>query len=131
MLTDLFPEIDTVNKPYWDGLAEGKLLYQSCACGHCWLPARLSCPACLSPDWRWIPAAGRGRILSWVIYHVAYHESLKDKLPYNVAVVELDEGPRLLTNILADNAALAAEAPVRLVVDPTAQVKLPLFELVT
>jgi uncharacterized OB-fold protein len=128
MLTDLVPEIDTVNKPYWDGLAEGKLRYQSCGCGHRWLPARLCCPSCLSPDWRWVPASGRGRILSWVVYHVAYHESLMDKLPYNVAIVELEEGPRLLTNILADNDALVAEAPVQLVVDMAAPVKLPLFQ---
>lgn len=128
MLTDLVPEIDAVNKPYWDGLADGKLLYQSCPCGHRWLPARLCCPSCLSPNWRWVAASGRGRILSWVVYHVAYHDSLKDKLPYNVAVVELDEGPRLLTNILADNDALVAGAPVQLVVDMAAPVKLPLFQ---
>ena len=39
-------------------------------------------------------------MVSWVIYHHAYHEAFKDRLPYNVALVELDEGPRLITNIV-------------------------------
>jgi uncharacterized OB-fold protein len=52
---------------------------------------------------------------SWVVYHIAYHEAFRERLPYNVAIVELAEGPRLITNIIDDNALLSAEAPVRFV----------------
>lgn len=129
MLTSLAPEIDSINKPYWDGLEQGKLLYQSCACGHRWLPARALCPNCLTSSWGWKQAHGRGKIISWVVYHTAHHDSLKDKLPYNVALVELEEGPRLLTNILPGDAALKVEGTVRLDIDPAAAVKLPLFRI--
>lgn len=129
MSTSLRPEIDSINKLYWDGLAEGRLLFQSCACGHRWLPARALCPNCLKTDWHWQQAGGRGKIKSWVVYHVAYHESVQDKLPYNVALVELEEGPRLLTNIVGDDPALAAEVPVRLTVNTTGPTPLALFEL--
>jgi uncharacterized OB-fold protein len=49
-----------------------------------------------------------------VIYHVAYHPAFADRIPYNVAIVELEEGPRLITNINAPNALLAADQRVRL-----------------
>ena len=95
------PTIDDRTRPYWDGLAQGELRVQHCTvCNHDWLPARDACPACLATTFNWRRAKGRGKVISWVVYHVAYHDALKDRLPYNVALVELDEGPRLLTNIV-------------------------------
>ncbi|MGH9509492.1 MAG: Zn-ribbon domain-containing OB-fold protein [Terriglobales bacterium] len=124
----LKPEITDINKPYWDALMDKRLTFQSCGCGHAWLPARLACPKCLGRSWTWKEAGGTGRIKSWVVYHVAYHEAFRHKVPYNVAIVELDEGPRLFTNILADNATLAAEARVRLAVQIESGVALACFE---
>lgn len=107
------PEVTDLNRPYWRGLEQGKLKTQYCnTCDRRWLPARECCPHCLSTDWRWRPVSGRGRIVSWVIYHVAYHPAFKDRLPYHVALVELEEGPRLLTNILCENSQLTADAKV-------------------
>lgn len=95
------PTTDDRTRPYWDGLAQGELRVQHCTvCNHDWLPARDACPACLATTINWRRANGRGKVISWVVYHVAYHDALKDRLPYNVALVELDEGPRLLTNIV-------------------------------
>lgn len=103
-------EKTAVNAPYWDGLAAGALKFQACGCGHRWLPPREACPACLRGDqWSWREAGGRARLVSWVVYHTAYHPAFADRVPYNVALVELDEGPRMITNILAPNAALAAD----------------------
>jgi uncharacterized protein len=127
MNTELRPEIDTINKPYWDGLAEGKLLFQRCSAGHAWLPARAACPTCLSTDWSWQQAEGIGRIKSWVVYHHAYHPAFKEKLPYNVTLVELAEGPQLLTNVLGPNEELAAEREVTLDIDTSAPVPLAHF----
>lgn len=96
------PEIieTPVNAPYWAALREGRLDYQHCAdCQHDWLPARESCPACLSPNTLWLKASGKAKLVSFVVYHKAYAPHLGDKVPYNVAIVELDEGPRLLSNI--------------------------------
>src|SRR5450432_4689590 len=89
--------IDVIDRAYWDALAEGRLMFQRCVYGQHRLPPRAACPACLRADWTWQVAAGGGCLKSWVVYHIAYHEAFRERLPYNVAIVELDEGPRLIT----------------------------------
>ncbi|GMG82096.1 OB-fold domain-containing protein [Paralimibaculum aggregatum] len=126
------PEITDLNRHYWDGIAAGVLRCQACAdCGHLWLPASAQCPACLSPRRAWRDTGGRGRLVSWVWYHRAYAPHLEGRTPYNVAIVALDEGPRLLTNIvnLADRSLLAEGARVRLCVTVEAGLPLATFEL--
>lgn len=111
------PTITSVNQPYWDGLSAGELRFQRCdECAHAWLPARHECPACLSPDWGWEASGGLGRIISWVVYHHPFHDSMTGRLPFNVAIVELDEGPRLITNVVTDD-RLAIDQEVALNVD--------------
>ena len=125
------PEVNPVNAPHWEGLKQGKLLYQRCgACGHAWLPAREDCPNCLSPENDWVEASGRGKLVSWVIYHVPFNKAFAGKLPYNVAVVELDEGPRAITNIVNPDDGLKADRPVELVVEEEDGVALARFRLV-
>ena len=68
--------------------------------------------------------------MSWVVYHTAYQPAFESRLPYNVALVELSEGPRLLTNIVADNDALTADAPVALKVEWEGDVALARFGLI-
>lgn len=98
------PARTSLSEPYWQGLEEGRLRFQRCArCAHAWLPPRAECPECLQADWRWETASGRGRLISWAVYHIAYHAYFKDKLPYNVALVELEEGPRLISNVVGTN----------------------------
>jgi uncharacterized OB-fold protein len=63
-----------------------------------WFPPAGICPHCLSDDTGWQQVSGRGRVYSFVVFHRAYHPAFE--LPYVVAVVELDEGPRLLSNIV-------------------------------
>lgn len=111
------PEPTELSRPYWDALRDGHLMFQRCDCGHAWLPARKHCPGCLKPGPRWERASGKGILLSWVVYHTAYHPAFADRLPYNVALVQLDEGPRLLTNIVGGDEALIADAPVELKVE--------------
>jgi uncharacterized protein len=124
------PEISTVSAPYWDGLRAGRLLYQRCRrCRHAWLPPREACPNCLSPDPEWQESAGRGTVVSWVVYHVAYHEAFKERIPYDVTLVELDEGPRLLTNVVDSDAGrrLAVGTAVRLKIEREGDLALARF----
>jgi uncharacterized OB-fold protein len=122
------PTITPLNQPYWSGLDEGELRYQRCnVCGNAWLPAREECPRCLEDDWTWRPSAGRGRIISWVVYHQAVHPSFADRLPYNVAVVELDEGPRVITNIKADPDRLSIDQPVVVAIEREGDVSVARF----
>ena len=118
---------------YQHALENGRLIYQHCDhCGYNWLPPREQCPECLGDNWKWLDAAGTGRLISWTIYHIAYHSDFADRLPYNVALVELDEGPRLVTNI--DNpgelGGLGIEKPVKLKIVRTGSRPLAKFELV-
>ncbi|NYT62892.1 OB-fold domain-containing protein [Alcaligenaceae bacterium] len=124
------PEITELSQPYWDALHDGHLTFQRCSCGHAWLPARTHCPECLKPEPRWERASGKGTLISWVIYHVAYHPAFASRLPYNVALVQLDEGPRLLTNIVDDNEALVANAHVKLKIEQEAGTALARFQLI-
>jgi uncharacterized OB-fold protein len=123
-------EIDAINEAYKAALAEGRLIFQRCACGQSFMPARAACPSCLGTQWSWHVAQGEGRLKSWVVYHVAFHEAFRERLPYNVALVELDEGPRMITNILGGNALLSGEARVRFVATREGERFLARFELV-
>jgi uncharacterized OB-fold protein len=123
------PEPTELSRPYWDALRDGRLLIQRCGCGHAWLPARRECPKCLAPDPRWEPASGRGALVSWVVYHTAYHPAFESRLPYHVALVALDEGPHLITNIVDGHAALTPDAPVELEVEWEGETALARFRL--
>lgn len=93
------PRVDNVSAPYWKAAAEGRLLYQECpACGHRQLYPRAMCTACAAtPEWR--EASGRGSVHTYTVIHQNHAEPFRDQLPYVVAMVELDEGPRMMTNI--------------------------------
>jgi len=89
------------SQPYWDGLRENKLLMPHCdACGHYWFPPSLLCPNCSSEKWSWTAVSGRGRIFSYVVYHRVYHPGFADEVPYAVAVIALDEGLRMISNVI-------------------------------
>ena len=120
-----------LSRPFWDALRDGHLVFQRCGCGHAFLPARRHCPACLRPDMKWERASGKGRLVSWVVYHTAYHPAFESRLPYNVALVELAEGPRLLTNIVDPNEALVADALVQLKIEWEGDTALARFRLST
>jgi hypothetical protein len=95
------PEPDDVSAPFWEGSLAGKLRLMRCsACGTARLPSRQHCDSCLSDAYEWIDASGAGKIRTFGVMHQKYHPGFFDELPYTVAIVELDEGPRLPTNIV-------------------------------
>ena len=111
------PATSEMTAPYWKALDEGRLTFQRCrSCGHAWLPARSECPRCLARDAPWETALGNARLISWVVYHHAYHEFFATRLPYIVAVVELAEGPRLISNVVDATANLHIDMPLKLVI---------------
>ena len=123
------PAPTELSAPYWSALDEGRLTFQKCAsCGHAWLPARGECPRCLGREASWQTASGRARLVSWVVYHHGYHPYYAERLPYNVAVVELAEGPRLISNIIAAEDRLRIDMPLTLVIQREAGTALARFE---
>jgi len=118
------------SKPYWEGLRRHQLLIPRCnACNRYWFPPSTHCPNCTSADFAWTPVSGRGKVFTYVVYHRVYHPGFADEVPYTVALVELEEGPRMISNIvgiLPDE--LACEMPVHVVYEDVADnVTLPKF----
>ena len=125
------PEITPVNEAHWQGLRDGRLLIQRCAaCGHHWLPAREDCPNCLAAGGGWVEASGKGRLVSWVVYHTAFNKAFADRVPYCVAVVELAEGARAITNIVNWRDGLKADQPVELAIEEEDGIALARFRAV-
>ncbi len=95
------PVITDVNRGFWDAVERGELQVQRCeSCGELRYPPAERCPRCLSPEWRWQQVSGRGELLSYTVVHQRYHPAWADRVPYNVALVQLDEGPRMFSNVL-------------------------------
>ncbi len=87
--------------PYWEAAKQHKLVIPHCkACGEYWFPPSQRCPHCLAADFAWAEVSGRGKVYSFVVFHRVYHPGFESEVPYVVALVELAEGPRLLTNIV-------------------------------
>lgn len=115
---------------FWDGCRAGELRLQRCDdCAHTYYPPRPFCPACSGRSVSTFAASGRGTLASYVINnrpHPAFGE------PHSIAIVELEEGPRMASNVVG-----CPQTPEALVLDMPLQVKfeavsdeitLPLFE---
>ena len=83
---------------FWDGTKAGELRVQACNdCGHTYFPPRPFCPACGSRSVEVVAASGKATLHSYVIHHRPRPGFVP---PYAIAVVELQEGPRMMTNIV-------------------------------
>ena len=95
------PELNAENRPFWQACREGRLAMQKCgACGHIRYPIQAVCPECLSEQTEWENLSGRGEVLSRLVFHQVYHKAFKNDVPYNVVLVQLDEGPRMFSNVV-------------------------------
>lgn len=118
------------NAPYWESAQRHALELPRCRqCGKFRYPPGPYCPNCLSSETDWQAISGRGSIYSFIVVHQRYDPSFVDDLPYNVAVVALEEGPRLVTNIVGiANEALEIGMPVEVTYDDvTDEFTLPKF----
>jgi uncharacterized protein len=98
------PVPDADSRPFWEGCKHHRLSFQRCLeCGRLRSLPAIICPHCHSRDMEWFVSNGRGKIYTYAIYHQAFQPAFKGDLPYVVAVVELDEGPFMLTNITGCN----------------------------
>lgn len=94
----IVPKPTPETQHFWDGAREGELRIQQCAsCDHTYFPPRPFCPACGSRDVTVVKASGKARLFSYIINHLP---TPGFEPPFAVAVVELEEGPRMMSNIL-------------------------------
>jgi uncharacterized OB-fold protein len=110
------PSPEGLTAEFYAHLAGGELRLQCCdACGRWRHPPRVLCGACSADRWSWQEVCGRGAVYTWTVTHQALVPPFADDLPYAVVVVELDEGPRLVTAVRgADARALRLGLAVEL-----------------
>lgn len=102
------PIPDSDSEPYWDGLREGILRYQRCQnCEHAQLYFRAMCRRCWSRRLETASSLGRGSVYSFTVVHQTGNAALSRELPFVLALVDLDEGPRVLSRIEADSGRVA------------------------
>jgi uncharacterized OB-fold protein len=125
------PEINDENKLYWGAAKRHELVLPKCLdCGQFYFPPAILCPHCLSMSNEWAKVSGRGRVYTWAIFHHSYHPAFKDDVPYNVAIVKLEEGPQIISNIVGcKNEDIYVDMQLEVVFDDvTAEVTLPKFK---
>lgn len=129
--TKPLPVITDSNREFWDGCKRGKLRMQCCrACSHIRYPISHVCPKCLSYDFDWTDLSGRGEVFSYIVFHQLYNKAFAADIPYNVALIQLEEGPRVYSNIVGvDNDDVKVGDKVRVTFDAvTEEVNIPRFE---
>ena len=98
--TDL-PTIEDDTRPFWDAARSGQFLLRRChACGHVHHYPRPFCPECWSDEIEWVTASGRATLYTWSVVFMNDLPPFADRLPYIAAVVDLEEGPRVMTNLV-------------------------------
>ncbi len=126
------PVPDAETKPFWDGCNEHMLLLQACtACGHKRFPPTRFCPHCSAAGAEWVESNGHGRVFSWIVVrHPVPRDVYAGEVPYVVALIALDEGVRMASNIVSIAPEdVTADMKVRVVFREAASgLTLPLFE---
>ena len=122
-------ELDT--KPFWEATKQRELRFQQCAdCETIVFYPRAHCTGCLSRNLTWRTSKGEGQVYTFSVVRQSYHPFFRARVPYAVAWIDLDEGPRLLSNVVgvADPAAeLRVGHRVRVEWEEHEELAIPLF----
>ena len=126
------PVIDPGTRPFWDAARDHRLTIPKCkSCGKYHFYPRELCPHCHSDDLEWTDISGRGEIYSFTIARRPAGPVYADDVPYVIAMIALDEGPRMMTNLIVDDVE-TVQIGDRVAVhfdDVTDEVTLPKFVL--
>jgi len=109
------PNADTGT--FWEGCRNHQLKFQKCGqCGLVRWPPSVICPECHALDHIWILSGGKGKVFTYAVYHQAFHPAFQNDLPYMVAVIHLEEGPHMLSNLVGcDHHRVTCGMPVEVV----------------
>jgi uncharacterized OB-fold protein len=125
------PPVDPWAEPFWAGTRERRLMIQKCtSCKKPIFYPRLSCPSCFSERLEWVEASGRGTIYSYTLVRNNPPSRFLEDLPFVIAIVELEEGVRMMTNIVdCDLEVVRCEMPVEVTFERlTDEITLPKFK---
>lgn len=127
------PTISDENRPFWEAAKNEELRMQKCSdCGHIRYPIGPVCTACLSDRFTWEKLSGRGTVFNKLVFHQVYNKAFADDIPYNVVMVQLEEGPRMFSNIVGiENENIHIDMPVEVVFEHvTEEIAIPKFRSV-
>jgi uncharacterized protein len=95
------PIPDEISTPFFDGARAGKLMLQHCtACDGWSFPVRERCPHCFAAKLHWRQSSGRGTLYTFAIMHQVMNPGFASSVPYNVAQIDLEEGVRMVSNVV-------------------------------
>jgi uncharacterized OB-fold protein len=124
----LFPEPDT--EPFWQATAEHRLTYQVCrACGQVVFHPRRHCPGCLGGELEWRDSAGRGTVYTFTVIRRSGQPFFRDRIPYVVGLIDLDEGFRMMAEIAADPQKVRIDQRVTVSWEDHPTLSVPIFQL--
>ena len=108
-----------LTRPFWEAARRHELLMPRCTmCDYVFFYPRSECPRCLSTNLEWVKVSGRARLHSFTVVQQPANAAFRDDVPYVYAVVQLDEGPRLVSNIVqCDIDTLRVDLPLEAVFD--------------
>lgn len=124
------PNVDEENRPFWEGIKRHELWLQRCQdCEEFRFYPRTICPHCFSYNTQWTRVSGRGKLYSFTVSYRAASPAFQDDVPYNIALIELEEGVRMMSNVVeCANEDLRVDMPVEMVFDDvTPEITLPRF----
>jgi uncharacterized OB-fold protein len=124
------PGADPETEPFWNAVNEGRLLVQRCrSCGTHQLYPRWRCLRCRGQV-EWVEAGGGGTVYSFTVIRQNFSRSFRHLIPYVVTLVDLDEGPRVMSNLVGcDPADVRIGMPVRVRFESVSdEASVPLFE---
>jgi len=99
--TKPLPTIDNWNRAFWAAARQAQLTAPECGdCGKLFFPPGACCPHCMSQKLGWKTLSGRGQVESWTVFHQLYYKGFAGELPYNVAVIRLEEGISMMSNVV-------------------------------
>jgi uncharacterized OB-fold protein len=109
-------DMPAFHKPFWEALKQRTLTVQKCEQGHLrFIPTEI-CHRCGSQSWTWQPVSGRGKVYTYTVVHRGPTPAYQAEAPYVIAHVELEEGPRMISNLVdIDPAAVEIGMPVEVV----------------
>jgi uncharacterized OB-fold protein len=111
------PQVNPVAQPFWDAAREGRLVFQKCDdCGEYIFYPRQLCPHCHSQELGWAKVSGRGSVYSYTVVKSNSPSYFLADIPYVVAIIQLDEGVRMLSNVVGcDPDSVRCDMPVEVV----------------
>jgi uncharacterized protein len=112
----LNPEL---SRPFWDAAKRHELVMPRCrTCDHLFFYPRSECPRCLSTNLGWMKVSGRGRLHTYTVVYQPANAAFRDAAPHIYAVVQLDEGPRMVSNVVQCSVAdVQVDMPLEAVFD--------------